>query len=90
MTGFIHIMVQHEDFVLKSGEDSLTSYRFGTRAAEHLFCFHCGVKSFYQPRSHPDSWSVNANCLDEQPELIVDWFDGKNWEEAAKGLSRSG
>ena len=44
---------------------SLTSYRFGTGAADHLFCRNCGVKSFYQPRSHPDAWSVNANCLDE-------------------------
>ena len=39
------------------------SLRDGT--AEHLFCRHCGVKSFYQPRSHPDAWSVNANCLDQ-------------------------
>ena len=47
-----------------TGRDALSSYRFGTGRAEHLFCATCGVKSFYQPRSHPDCWSVNANCLD--------------------------
>ena len=64
MTGFLHVMVPHERFELMTGREALTSYRFGTGTAEHLFCRHCGVKSFYQPRSHPDAWSVNANCLD--------------------------
>ena len=86
MTGFIHIMVAHDDFVLEKGGDVLTSYRFGTRAAEHLFCSKCGVKSFYQPRSHPKSWSVNANCLDLQPELFVEQFDGQNWDAAKARL----
>jgi hypothetical protein len=46
------------------------------------------VKSFYQPRSHPDAWSVNANCLDQPIELAAKAFDGRNWEEAATKLSR--
>ena len=86
MTGLVHIMVPHQNFILDDGAQSLTSYRFGTRSAEHLFCAQCGVKSFYQPRSHPDSWSVNANCLDQQVELIVDLFDGRNWEHAKARL----
>jgi len=86
MTGFIHIVVQHSDFELVTGRDALISYRFGTGTAEHLFCRHCGVKSFYQPRSHPDAWSVNANCLDEMPELAIERFDGANWEAAADKL----
>ncbi|MBW0144740.1 GFA family protein [Sphingomicrobium clamense] len=85
-TGFLHLMVPHEEFTLLKGEDSLTSYRFGTGAANHLFCKHCGVKSFYQPRSHPEAWSVNANCLGEEVELRVTPFDGKNWETAFKKL----
>ena len=85
-TGFLHIMVPHKDFELISGRDSLTSYRFGTGAAEHLFCRVCGIKSFYQPRSHPEAWSVNANCLDEPPELAVEEFDGRNWERAKANL----
>ena len=86
MTGFLHIMVPHEDFALLQGADSLTSYRFGTGAADHLFCRTCGVKSFYQPRSHPTAWSVNANCLDEPVDLSVERFDGRNWEQAKAAL----
>jgi hypothetical protein len=87
MTGFVHVVVPHEQFELVTGRDALSSYRFGTGAAEHLFCSTCGVKSFYQPRSHPDAWSVNANCLDEPVELAIEQFDGRNWEEAATGLT---
>lgn len=86
MTGFIHIVVPHEDFELLTGSDALTSYRFGTGAAEHLFCRYCGVKSFYQPRSHPDAWSVNANCLDGPVEFAIEQFDGANWERAKANL----
>jgi hypothetical protein len=86
MTGFIHVIVPHGDFELLSSREALTSYRFGTGAANHLFCRICGIKSFYQPRSHPDSWSLNANCFDEHVELIVNWFDGANWEAAAAKL----
>ena len=85
-TGFLHIIVPHEDFVLEGGREQLTSYRFGTGAAEHMFCSVCGVKSFYQPRSHPEAWSVNAHCLDEPVELAIEHFDGANWERARAAL----
>jgi hypothetical protein len=85
-TGFLHIMVPHAKLELLSGRDALVSYRFGTGAADHLFCATCGVKSFYQPRSHPEAWSVNAHCLDEEVELAIEPFDGKNWEAAAEKL----
>ena len=86
MTGYLHLMVPHERFELVTGRDSLAGYRFGTGAAEHLFCRHCGVKSFYQPRSHPEAWSVNAHCLDETVELEIERFDGRNWEHAKAEL----
>jgi len=89
-TGFLHIIVPHERLDLESGRDDLVSYRFGTGTAEHLFCRRCGVKSFYQPRSHPDSWSVNANCLDEHVVLAIAPFDGRHWEQAASDLGRDG
>ena len=84
--GFLHIMVPHERFELVTGFRALTSYRFETGAANHLFCSNCGVKSFYQPRSHPDAWSVNANCLDEPVELAIEPFDGRDWERAKAAL----
>lgn len=88
MTGFRHLIVPHADFSLLSGEARLVSYRFGTGAADHLFCGICGVKSFYQPRSHPDSWSVNANALDDISGLEIRFraFDGRNWEQAREAL----
>lgn len=87
-TGFLHLIVPHRDFTLVHGKDALVSYRFGTRAAEHLFCGTCGIKSFYQPRSHPGAWSVNYRALDDGHGLIpsVRAFDGRNWESAARAL----
>jgi hypothetical protein len=86
MTGFLHIVVPHECFGLLTGRDALASYRFGTGTAEHLFCRYCGVKSFYKPRSHPEAWSVNANCLDAPVELAIEQFDGADWERAKANL----
>ncbi|HEX8513965.1 MAG TPA: GFA family protein [Allosphingosinicella sp.] len=87
-TGFRHLIVPHSDFRLLSGEEALTHYRFGTGAADHLFCSVCGVKSFYQPRSHPEAWSVNVNALDGLTglEVTVRAFDGRNWEKAREAL----
>lgn len=89
-TGYLHLFVPHERFTLLSGADQLTSYRFGSGEAEHLFCGICGVKSFYQPRSHPDCWSVHLACLDDASELApqIKDFDGKNWDEAAGSIER--
>jgi hypothetical protein len=88
MTGFLHLIVPHEHFRLLSGAEMLTSYRFGTGAAEHLFCSACGIKSFYQPRSHPEAWSVNLNAVDDVSALTISRrsFDGRNWERARDQL----
>jgi len=82
MTGFVHIVVPESRFRLSQGADRLTSYRFNTAVADHLFCGVCGVKSFYRPRSNPDGWSVNARCLDEPDAVKLDMtvFDGAHWE----------
>ncbi len=64
MTGFLHLIVPAARFRLTAGEDALQDYRFNTGTARHLFCRHCGIKSFYVPRSHPDGFSVNLRCLD--------------------------
>ena len=65
MTGFLHLIVPASRFRLLSGADELVEYTFNTGAAKHRFCGHCGIKSFYVPRSHPDGFSVNARCLDD-------------------------
>jgi hypothetical protein len=64
MTGFLHLIVPAARFRLLSGAGDLSDYTFNTGTAHHLFCRHCGIKSFYVPRSHPDGFDVNARCLD--------------------------
>jgi hypothetical protein len=82
-TGYLHLTVPKSRFKLLSGEDALTTYQFNTKTAKHLFCSHCGIKSFYVPRSHPDGFSVNVRCLDEGTFEItgVRKIDGRNWEQ---------
>jgi hypothetical protein len=83
-SGYLHLIVPRAHFTLLSGEESLTNYQFNTGTAKHVFCSVCGIKSFYIPRSHPDGYSVNANCLDPGTvkELFVEPFDGKEWERS--------
>ena len=45
-TGYLHWIVEERDLTIELGADRLTSYRFGTGAAEHLFCDTCGIKPF--------------------------------------------
>jgi len=88
-TGYLHLIVPKEDFRLIAGEDDLETYTFNTGAAQHYFCRHCGIKSFYVPRSHPDGISVNINCLEPETilSLTVTAFDGANWENNVHKLS---
>jgi len=88
--GYLHLIVPQTRFRLLSGREHLTSYRFHTGVANHLFCSVCGVKSFYVPRSHPDGFSVNARCLDSSSVrslAVVRRFDGADWEAHAAELS---
>ena len=83
MVGFQHLIVPKSDFKLLQGEDQLSTYKFNSGVAQHYYCSHCGVKSFYVPRSHPDGISVNGRCLD--PDTIssstLKPFDGRHWEK---------
>ncbi|MEJ2256070.1 MAG: GFA family protein [Woeseiaceae bacterium] len=89
MLGYQHLIVSTADFRLLQGEDELTTYSFNTGIAKHRFCRHCGVKSFYTPRSHPDGVSVNVRCLDEVTieDVRLTPFDGRNWEQNISQLS---
>ena len=89
MTGYLHLIVASGDFHLVSGKDDIETYTFNTGVAQHCFCRHCGIKSFYVPRSHPDGVSVNANCLetDTIASRTVTEVDGAHWEENIHQLS---
>ncbi|MCA1713770.1 MAG: GFA family protein [Gammaproteobacteria bacterium] len=60
MSGYLHLIVPATHFRLLTGADDLHEYRFNTGTAVHRFCRHCGIKSFYVPRSHPDGIDVNV------------------------------
>jgi hypothetical protein len=85
--GFLHLIVAPEQFELLSGEDALSTYQFNTGTAKHIFCRHCGIHSFYVPRSDPDKIDVNVRCLDDidLTAITVLPFDGRNWEDAMDG-----
>ena len=78
-TGYLHLVVPQSRFRLLQGAESLVTYTFNTGIAKHLFCCVCGVKSFYVPRSHPDSYSVNARCIDATTveAISIEPFDGQ-------------
>ncbi|MCG6871604.1 MAG: GFA family protein [Gammaproteobacteria bacterium] len=89
MSGFLHLIVPASRFRLLAGAEYLTTYTFNTRSAKHTFCKVCGIKPFYVPRSNPDGYSVNLNCLDPSgiENIDIEEFDGRHWEEGAEALA---
>ncbi len=87
-SGYLHLIVPANRFKLICGEEDLLEYRFHTGVARHLFCHVCGIKSYYVPRSHPESFSVNLNCIDlpDEVDVTVEEFDGRNWSKNRKNL----
>ena len=87
MINYQHLFVKHELFELIAGEELLLEYKFESGTAKHFFCKRCGIKSFYQPRSHPEMYSINLKCVDDPPEIKeVIYFDGINFEESIKNI----
>ncbi len=84
----MHLIVPGSKFRLTSGEDSISTYSYGSGIAKHHFCKTCGIKPFYVPRSNPDGVDVNLNCLEPPPVNIeIEPFDGQNWEQHAHTLT---
>ncbi len=88
LTGYEHIFIKHADLKFISGKNNMTEYRFGSGQACHMFCKTCGIKPLYQPRSHPDSYSVNYRCLTSKSLTISETipFEGRDWEKNIAGL----
>jgi len=89
MAGFLHLIVPASRFRLLSGVDDLVEYTFNTGTARHLFCRHCGIKSYYVPRSHPDGYDINARCLDQGTvvSMSVSGFDDGNRDLATANIA---
>ena len=87
MLNYQHLFVKHNLFELISGEELISEYNFESGSAKHYFCKKCGIKSFYQPRSHPEMFSINLRCVDDPPEVKeIIHFDGINFEESIKKI----
>lgn len=86
--GYLHLIVAEEDFDLLSGADAIETYTFGTHTAKHHFCRHCGIHSYYRPRSHPERIDVNIHCLEgiEPSDFDFYSFDGRHWEDNVEEL----
>ncbi len=89
ISGGDRMIVPAARFRLLCGEEAITTYQFNTNIAQHTFCQYCGVKPFYTPRSNPDGLSINIKCLDRTHinSIVVDLFDGQNWEQNAASLA---
>jgi hypothetical protein len=76
------VAASDKDFRLLRGADALSEYQFGGHRIRHLFCKHCGIKSFARQKDG-QGVAVMVSCLDnvsdaELAALPVMYVDGRN------------
>lgn len=84
-------LIKPEALRVEAGEDQLNDYQFGSFSTHHLFCRHCGIRTFTRgdiPEIGGAFVSVNLATLDDlsPAELLaapVRYADGlnNNWME---------
>jgi hypothetical protein len=83
--------VSPDAFRLLAGQTELTEYQFNTKYIHHLFCQHCGVRSFGwgEDADTGKFYAIHVTCLDDVKvdELVsapVTYVDGihDNWQSA--------
>ena len=91
ITNYKHYVIPKSQFTLLKGKNFLSTYKFNTNIAKHMFCKKCGIKSFYIPRSHPECISININCInsDTIKNIKIINFDGKNWGKNIDNLVKN-
>ena len=65
-TGTLLAFAPADKLEVVRGKDVLTDYQFGKKSVHHLFCKHCGVRSFArgQKPGGAEMVAVNVRCLD--------------------------
>jgi len=64
-------LTKPDAFRLLAGADALSDYQFASKQGHHLFCRHCGLRSFtrgHVPQIGGDFVSINIACLDDVPD----------------------
>ena len=80
-----------DDFRLLNGQEALSDYQFGSKNIHHLFCKHCGVKSFGRAAAGPGGKPFVAVLLSTVDDISdadlaatpVIFIDGRNNNFAA-------
>lgn len=62
--GAIVLRCDEEALEILSGQEHLKLYQFASKEAQHYFCQHCGIHTFYRLRKLPDKFGINSGCLD--------------------------
>jgi hypothetical protein len=83
--------IQPDAFRLLSGSMDLSEYQFNTKTIHHLFCKHCGVRSFGWGED-PETgkfYAIHVTCLDnvdpdELSNAPVMYVDGRrnDWQSS--------
>ena len=59
------VKVHETAFRLLAGGETLRTYQFHTKTAEHHFCDRCGIYTFHRKRVTPDFFGINVFCLED-------------------------
>ena len=81
-----NVIIKPAAFRLLAGEAALSDYQFGSKSGHHVFCRHCGVRSFGHGTVEAiggEYYSVNVACLDDLDQaelaaLTIQFMDGRN------------
>lgn len=78
--GLVLAAVPRPSVKVKSGEDSLKTYRFNTHKIDHQFCMECGSQPFSQGsgRDGAPMAMINLRCVPEADLETIEkiMFDG--------------
>ena len=69
------VIIKPDAFRLVSGINDISDYQFATKSGHHLFCTHCGVRTFsrgYVEQIGGDYVSIQVSTLDDvRPDELI-------------------